>query len=76
MIPGPLLLGLVLDAACDIWGKSCAQEVTSCLIYDNEQAARNLSLFSASLAVGLVLSMLLAFTCYKMSTRSKSEPSQ
>ena len=78
MIPGPLLLGKVLDAVCDIWGKSCSQEMTSCLIYDNEVAARNLSLFSASIGVSVILSMLIAFACYKMSARSKSssEPSR
>ena len=69
LIPGPLLLGALLDATCVVWGETCGNEVTSCWIYNNASMARNMALFCFILALCVTLTLLFAFLFYQMSER-------
>ena len=54
-----------------VWGETCQQEVTSCWIYNNLLMARNTTLFSVSLSLGIIFMLLAAFLFYENSTRRK-----
>ena len=73
MIPGPLLLGGLLDASCVVWGESCKKNTTSCWIYDNASMARNMALFAFILILLVTFMLLVAFLFYLHSERRKKD---
>ena len=73
MIPGPLLLGGLLDATCVVWGESCKKNTTSCWIYSNAAMARNMALFACILIILVTCMLLVAFLFYLYSKRRKKD---
>ena len=73
MIPGPLLLGGLLDATCVVWGESCKRNTTSCWIYNNASMACNMALFVFILILLVTCMLLVAFQFYLHSERRKKD---
>ena len=70
-IPGPIMLGIGIDATCVVWGKGCQEGVTSCWIYDNEMLGRNVCIFSTAVNFGAAVMLTIAYLFYMASIRKK-----
>ncbi len=62
-IPGPLLFGVVVDAACVEWEYNCGIR-GNCWIYDNNLLSRNAILLCIPFAIIGVVFFLIAFVTY------------
>jgi len=71
-IPGPIIYGYLLDAACRIKTESCSS-ASSCKLYRNKDITKNLMIFTVTLKfVGLIFACLLYFV-YKPKLQSTNK---
>lgn len=74
-VPGPLVLGWVLDNSCVLWEPSCDDGPTNCWLYDNEQSARGFLILSTSCNAISALCLCLACVTYKSPTKQTQRQS-
>ena len=67
-IPGPLLFGAVVDAACVEWEYNCGVR-GNCWIYDNNKLSRNAILLCLPFAVLSAIFLLMALITYPANKR-------
>lgn len=68
-LPGPLLIGTIIDKACSVWQSTCEGD-SSCWIYNDIGLAANLIVLVLTLRLVSIVSLFLADRFYKPSTSS------
>ncbi|XP_014662126.1 PREDICTED: solute carrier organic anion transporter family member 4A1-like [Priapulus caudatus] len=63
-IPGPIVLGAVIDGTCLVWGQKCGIK-TSCIQYDSPSLSLRMSMMQLGVKIASCCSALLALLCYK-----------
>lgn len=63
-MPGPVLLGSIIDSSCKIWQESCGVQ-GSCWVYDKSSMATRLVLWFMGLKVLGFVMFLIASLVYK-----------
>lgn len=72
-IPGPIILGAIIDSTCIVWGKGCHDDSkSSCWIYDSQLYGRNIFLFSTTVNFGATVFLVLAFLSYQYSKKKQN----
>lgn len=77
-LPGPLLIGAIIDHACSVWQTTCEGD-SSCWIYNDMSLAANLIILILALRLVSIVSLLLADRTYKSTSNSypqKNEENQ
>ncbi|XP_052832463.1 solute carrier organic anion transporter family member 4A1 [Octopus bimaculoides] len=68
-LPGPLLIGTIIDRACSVWQSTCEGD-SSCWIYNDIGLAANLIVLVLTLRLVSIVSLFLADRFYKPLTSS------
>ena len=71
-MPGPVLLGAIIDSSCDIWQHSCGVQ-GSCWVYDKSAMGVRVMLWFVGLKVCGAFLFLIASIVYKPPTAELSE---
>ena len=64
-IPGPIILGSLIDHSCIFWKQDCSQNVGACLMYDNAMMSNVFIAAAAATKALTIVFFFLALICYK-----------
>lgn len=66
-VPGPILLGRIIDTSCTLEQQSCSSDGYSCVLSDNGPAAVKYALYAVACKVGATVFYYLSMRSYKRS---------
>lgn len=73
-IPGPIILGAILDSACSLWDKQCDGSNGACWEYDSGSLARDVFIASFVLKSLSSISFFLAWHFYRPASAEEDAP--
>uniref|UniRef100_A0A146LLL7 Solute carrier organic anion transporter family member n=1 Tax=Lygus hesperus TaxID=30085 RepID=A0A146LLL7_LYGHE len=73
-IPGPIVFGALIDAACIIWDSSCGKR-GNCWFYDKHAFRKNLNLTAAAItSIGVILDGVVCYLGRDLKLYEEEEP--